>query len=63
MKVALATHIENCIGLLESMKDNRLLDGLGELMDADTKKFVRTNLMVDTINLLKFYQKFPILAE
>ncbi|MCK9400278.1 MAG: nucleotidyl transferase AbiEii/AbiGii toxin family protein [Bacteroidales bacterium] len=63
MKVALATHIENCISLLESMKGNRLLDGLGELMDADTKKFVRTKLLVDTINLLKFYQRFPILSE
>lgn len=63
MKVALATHIENCISLLESMKGNRLLNGLGELMDADTKKFVRTKLLVDTINLLKFYQRFPILSE
>lgn len=63
MKLALATHIENCITLLESVKGNRLLDGLGELMDADMKKFVRTKLLVETINLLKFYRKFPILTE
>jgi predicted nucleotidyltransferase component of viral defense system len=63
MNVTLSTHIGNCISLLESMKGTHLLDGLGELMDADTKKFVRKKLLVETINLLKFYQRFPILSE
>ncbi len=63
MKVSLATHIENCIDLLETLKKKHLLDGLGELMDADIKNFVRKNLLIETINLLKFYQKYPILAN
>jgi len=54
--------IENCINLIETMKGKRLLDGLGELMDADMKNFVKTKLLIETINLLKFYQKFPILS-
>jgi len=62
MKVTWESHIENCIMLLESLKGKRLLDGLGELMDAGTKKFVKTRLLSDTIDLLKFYQRFPILA-
>jgi len=61
MKVALSIHIENCISLLQSLKSNRLQDGLGELMDADMKRFVRNNLLADTITLLKFYKEFPIL--
>ena len=62
MEVPLATHLQNCIKLLETMKGKRLLDGLGELMDAETKQFVKTKLLSETINLLKFYQKFPILS-
>ena len=61
MRVELAVHLENCINLLESLSSNRLLDGLGELMDADMKRFVRNNLLADTITLLKFYKEFPIL--
>lgn len=62
MGVPLTTYLENCINLIETMKGKRLLDGLGELMDADMKNFVKTKLLIETINLLKFYQKFPILS-
>lgn len=61
MKVALTSHIENCISLLQSLKSNRLLDGLGELMDAEMKRFVRNKLLSETITLLRFYHEFPIL--
>lgn len=63
MKVKLPVHIGNCINLLELMKGKHLLDGLGELMDGDTKKIVRTKLLSETITLLKIYQEFPILSE
>ena len=62
MGVPLTTYLENCINLIETMKGKRLLDGLGELMDADMKNFVKTKLLFEIINLLKFYQKFPILS-
>jgi len=62
MGVPLTTYLENCINLIETMKGKRLPDGLGELMDADMKNFVKTKLLIETINLLKFYQKFPILS-
>lgn len=35
-----------------------MLNGLGELMDEATKKFVRTKLRVETINLLRYYKEF-----
>jgi len=60
MNVSLENHIQTCIELLEKKSDKGLLNGLGELMDDETKKFVKTKLRTETISLLKFYQSFPI---
>jgi Domain of unknown function (DUF1814). len=62
MEMSLADYIGKCIDQLESMNDRGMLNGLGELMDEDMKKFVRTKLRTETISLLRFYKEFPILA-
>lgn len=61
MNIAYPEYIQKCIVALEKVKDNTMLHGLGELMDDDMKKFVRSGLRTDTIGLLKFYKEFPIL--
>ena len=61
MKVPLEDHLTHCIEYLEGKKDDRLLYGLGELMDPELKQFVRTKLRNETIGLMEFYRKFPIL--
>lgn len=63
MKISLADYIQKCINHLEKMSDRGILNGLGELMDEDMKKFVRTKLRTETISLLRFYKEFPILAK
>ena len=63
MKMPLPEYIQKCIDLLETVGDKGLLNGLGELMDPDMKKFVRSKLRTETISLLKFYKEFPILEE
>jgi predicted nucleotidyltransferase component of viral defense system len=63
MNMTLAEHIENCISQLETMKGKHLLDGIGELLDPDMKKFVRTRLLNETVELLRFYRRYPILGE
>ena len=55
-------YMQKCIDHLESVSDRGILNGLGELMDEDMKKFVRTKLRTETISLLRFYKEFPILA-
>ena len=40
-----------------------MLNGLGELMDEEMKKFVRTELRKETISYLMFYKEFPIIEE
>lgn len=63
MNVPYEEYIGKCISHIESMDGKRLLDGLGELMTADLKKFVRTKLLDETLSLLKFYQEFPIRGD
>lgn len=61
MKIGLSEHISNCINYLESIRNKHLLDRLGELMDQETKQFVKTQLLNECIGHLKFYEKYPIL--
>ncbi len=62
MEMSLANYIQKCIDHIESMSNRGILNGLGELMDEDMKKFVHTKLRTETISLLRFYKEFPILA-
>lgn len=62
MKIPLADYLQKCIDTLEGMSDKGILDGLGELMDEEMKKFVRSRLRTETISLLKFYRQFPMLT-
>lgn len=61
MEMSYAVYLQKCIDTLESMSDKGLLQGLGELMDADLN-FVRTKLRTETIRLLKFYKDYPIVT-
>lgn len=60
MNMPLDEYLQKCIGKLESMKDNVLLLGLGELTDDEMKKFVRTRLRSEVIGLLRFYKEYPV---
>jgi len=62
MNVRLSEYIQRCIDRLEQVDDKHLLQGTGELMDDEMKKFVRTKLRTETIGFLKFYKEFPILG-
>jgi len=62
MVMPLEAYIKKCIDRLEIMSDRGMLNGLGDLMDEEMKKFVRSKLRSETISLLRFYKDFPILA-
>ena len=63
MKMPLPDYIQKCIVQLQSMTDKGMLNGLGELMDDEMKRFVRSELRKGTISLLMFYKEFPIIEE
>jgi len=63
MGMPFTDYLQKCINSLENMSDKGLLNGLGELMDEEMKKFVRAKLRTETLTLLKFYKQFPILTQ
>lgn len=49
-------HLIDCITLIEKVKDNQIMQGLGELVDGEKEKiWIRNHLKVDTIFMLKNY--------
>ena len=60
MEMLLPKYLQACIQRLEGLSKTGLLQGMGELMDDEMKIFVRSQLIPESIRLLKFYQEFPI---
>jgi len=48
-------HLADCIALIEQVKDNQILQGLGELLSEKEKAWVKTHLRKDVVFLLKNY--------
>ncbi len=48
-------HLANCIVLIEQIKDNQILRGLGELLSEKEKTWIKIHLRKETIFLLKNY--------
>ena len=44
------------------MPSRSLLNGLGELTDAETKAFVRNKMLPETIQMMQLFQAFPLTA-
>ena len=60
MEMLLSEYLQACIQRLEGLSKTGLLRGMGELMDDEMKVFVRSQLIPESIRLLKFYKEFPI---
>jgi len=49
-------YLSDCVDFVEKVKDNQMLQGLGELIDSEKEKaWVRNHLKADTIFMLKNY--------
>lgn len=62
-KTDLHTYIQQCIDRMEQVNEKRILSGLGELIDEETKRIARNSLKAETISLLKIYRQFPVLTQ
>lgn len=59
----LSEYIQDCIDFLEKLSDSKLLNGLGEMVNADMKNFIKTKMRAETIALLKVFKELPLLAD
>ncbi len=48
--------LPQCIEVVEKLKDNQLLQGLGELLDVKEKQWVKQNLKAEALFMLRNYQ-------
>jgi hypothetical protein len=62
MNVDLDYYLQQCIDRIGQVNENRILSGLGELMDEETKRFVKSKLKTEVISLLSLYKEFPIVS-
>jgi len=62
MQMSLDAYLQKCIDAVENLSEKRILSGLGELMDMETKKFVKTRLKQETLTLLRMYKEFPMVV-
>lgn len=62
MNKPLEAYLQQCIESVEKLNEKKILSGLGELMEEETKKFVKTRLKQETLTLLRMYKEFPILT-
>ncbi len=63
MQKPLSDYFQDCIDYLEHLSDRNLLQGVGELLDEEMKRFVKTKLRIETIALFKIYKEMPLLEE
>ena len=60
MEKPLPDYLQDCIDTIEKLPNKNLLDGLGELVNAELKTFIRNKIRTELIVLLNFYKEFPI---
>lgn len=49
-------YLNDCVAVIERIKDNQILHGLGELLSEKEKEWVRKNLKKETIFMLRNYE-------
>lgn len=51
-----------CVAMLRGTTSKVLMQGLGEVLDAKGKTFVRTKLIEETVSALELFAAFPLIA-
>lgn len=49
--------LEDCIGVAEKIKENQMLQGIGELLGEEEKKWVKQNLKKEAIFMMRNYRE------
>ena len=62
MQTGYKKYMQKCIEHISEVNEKLLIQGLGELLSADMKKFVRKKLKQETLHLMQYYRDYPIFA-
>jgi len=61
MQLSMPEYLDLCISTIGDLKTNKLLIGIGDLLDEKMKNFVRNKLKDEVLEFLRFYKKYPII--
>jgi predicted nucleotidyltransferase component of viral defense system len=59
MGANLSEYLSKCIETIEKVPENKILSGLGDLMDSETKKWAQKSLKSEAISQFMIYKEFP----
>jgi len=54
-------YMDKCIKAVASISSRRILDGIGELLDPEIKKWTKANLTSEFITLARMYKEIPLI--
>lgn len=60
MNIKYSEYLQKCIDRIETVRNSSILQSIGELIDDNMKKLVRTKMLEETLTYLKFYKDFPV---
>ena len=61
LKCSFAAYMDKCIAAVSDISENRILDGMGELLNPQIKKWVKADLKQEFILLAKMYKDMPLI--
>ena len=59
---SLSEYLDQCIERVGVIPGNRILDGIGDLLDPDLKKWAKANLATDFVRLAEMYKAVPLIG-
>ena len=63
LKDSFEEYMDKCIEVVSGIKQNRILDGIGELLEPQLKNWIKTNLIAEFISLAKMYKEMPLIFK
>lgn len=61
LKEGLQEYLARCIELVAEISNTRILDGMGEFLDPELKKWVKADLKNEFVSLARMYSEMPLI--
>jgi len=61
LKCSFGEYIDKCISEVSKISQKRILDGMGELLDPEIKRWVKADLIKEFISLAELYKAMPMI--